>query len=167
MNVNFFETICKETPRLDKIFGICDDQDGTKAYTNATDEDQWIAIVINDYNFAISFTAIYNCILVYKEGTKDKESTCDGMLTFSDSLYLVELKNKGTGGWLPYSKGQLENTIKLLCASHNINEYRFKKAYACNKKHPYFTVIDAAERKAFFKRTNGFRLDAQRVIVIK
>ena len=59
---------------------------------NVTDNTKWIAKVINNNDLAISFTPIDNCIIVLKEGTLDKESTCDGMLTFSNSLYLVELK---------------------------------------------------------------------------
>ena len=167
MSVIFFGTKCKESSRQDKLFGICDDQNGTKAYTNMTDNTKWIAKVINNNDLAISFTPIDNCIIVLKEGTLDKESTCDGMLTFSNSLYLVELKKQGTGGWLSDAKSQLENTIKLLRSKHNLEEYKYKKAFACNKKHPNFTVIDAAEKKAFFERTKGFRIDAQAEIVIK
>ncbi|MEI6410544.1 MAG: hypothetical protein WCR52_14235 [Bacteroidota bacterium] len=149
------------------MFGICDDQNATKAYTDGIDDRKWIATVINTYEIEISFTPIDNCIIILKTGTLDKESTCDGMLTFNDSIYLVELKKQKTGGWLPDAKRQLENTIELLNANHNIDNIRFKKAYACNKKHPNFTVIDSEERKAFFQRTNGFRIDAQSKIVIK
>lgn len=167
MSVNFLESDCKEPVRTHILFGICDDQDGSKAYTSITDNINWIAKVINNTDFAISFTAIDNCIIVFKNGTKDKESTCDGMLIFQDSLYLVELKKQGTGGWLPDAKGQLENTIRLLHANHNLRAFKYKKAYACNKKHPNFTVMNAAERKAFFEKTNGFRIDAQAEIVIR
>ena len=89
------------------------------------------------------------------------------MLTFTQSLYLVELKKQGVGGWISKAKEQLENTIKLLLESNDLSNFRYKKAFACNKKHPNFTVIDTAERKLFFKRTNGFRLDVQAEIVIK
>ncbi len=168
MSVNFFETDCKEkSSRTDKLFGICDDQDGTKAYSDVDDDKKWIAKITNDNDKEISFTAIDNCIIVLKDGTKDKESTCDGMLTFSQSLYLVELKKQATGGWITDAKGQLENTIKLIAANHNLADFRYKKAYACNRKHPNFTVIDSAERKAFFERTGGFRLDVQAEIAIK
>jgi hypothetical protein len=167
MSVNFFESDCKEPSRQDKLFGICDDQNGTKAYTSITDNTRWIAKVRNDSDLSISFTAIDNCIIVLKEGTRETESTCDGMITFSNGLYLVELKKQGTGGWLSVAKSQLENTIKLLMSNHNLEEYKYKKAYVCNKKHPNFTVIDAAERKAFFERTKGFRIDAQAEIVVK
>ena len=102
-----------------------------------------------------------------KEGTKDKESSCDGMLTFAQNLYLVELKKQGTGGWISDAKGQLENTIKLISENHDLSNFRYKKAFACNRKHPSFTVIDTAERKSFFERTGGFRIDVQAEIVVK
>ncbi|MBY0244571.1 MAG: hypothetical protein K2Q03_03855 [Sphingobacteriaceae bacterium] len=167
MSVNFFETNCKEESRNEKQFGICDDQNGTKAYTDTTDSTKWIAKVKNLKEIDVSFTAIDNCIIVFKEGTNDKESSCDGMLTFSQSLYLVELKKQGTGGWISDAKGQLENTIKLISENHDLANFRYKKAFACNRKHPSFTVIDTAERKSFFERTGGFRIDVQAEIVVK
>lgn len=167
MTVDYFETKCKESSRKEKLFGICDDEDGKKAYSDGMDEAKWIAKIVNDGEQEISFTAIDNCIITLKDGTKNKESSCDGMLTFPQNLYLVELKNRGTGSWITDAKKQLENTIKLIAASHDLSRIRYKKAYACNKRHPNFTVIDAAERKSFFHRTNGFRFDAQAEIVIK
>jgi hypothetical protein len=150
-----------------KQTGICDDQNGTKAYTDTTDSSKWIAKVTNINEIDVTFTAIDNCIIVFKEGTKDKESSCDGMLTFAQSLYLVELKKQGTGGWISDAKGQLENTIKLISENHDLSNFRYKKAFACNRKHPSFTVIDTAERKSFFERTGGFRIDVQAEIVVK
>lgn len=167
MSVNFFETECKESSRKEKQFGICDDQNGTKAYTDIADSRKWIAKVTNDKEIDISFTAIDHCIIVFKEGTMEKESSCDGMLIFAQSLYLVELKKQGTGGWIPEAKGQLENSIKLISENHDLSNFRYKKAFACNRKHPNFTIIDTAERKAFFERTKGFRIDVQAEIVIK
>src|SRR5690606_4132454 len=102
----------------------------------------------------------------FKEETKEKESSCDGMLTFKDSLFLVELKVQGKD-WITKAKSQLENTIKLILENHDLSNYRYKKAFACNRKHPSFTIIDTAERKSFFERTKGFRIDVQAEIVIK
>lgn len=167
MSIIFFETHCTESSRKEKQFGICDDQNGKKAYTNIVDPTKWIAKVKNESKIEVSFTAIDNCILAYKEGTKEKESSCDGMLTFAESLYLVELKKQGTGGWIADAKSQLENTIRLIYENHELSGFRYKKAFACNKKHPNFTVIDSAERKSFFKRTKGFIIDVQAEIVIK
>ncbi len=83
MSMIFFETDCEEATRNERQFGICDDQNGTKAYTDIVDRNKWIAKVINENGINVSFTAIDNCIIIFKEGTKDKESSCDGMLTFS------------------------------------------------------------------------------------
>lgn len=167
MSVDFLNSGCKEPLRNEKLFGLCDDQNSKKAYSDILDDSKWVSTVVNDEELSVVFTPIDNCIEVFKPGTKDEESTCDGMLSFLESLYLVELKNQATGGWLPQAKGQLENTIRLLNESHDLTTFRYKKAYACNKKHPNFTVIDSEERRAFFKRTNGFRLDAQTEIVIR
>ena len=167
MSIDFFETDCKEETRNEKEFGICDDQNGTKAYTNDSDPTKWIAKVKNSDEIGVSFTAIDNCIVVLKNGTKDRESSCDGMLTFGQSLYLIELKKQGRGGWISDAKEQLENTIRLLSEHHDLTNFRYKKAFACNKKHPNFTVIDAAERKSFFERTKGFRIDVQAEIIVK
>lgn len=166
MSVNFFESPCREASKTKSEFGICDDQNQTKAYTLTINKVKWIATVKNNNNKSVSFTAIDNCTVVYKKDTKDKESTCDGMLTFTDSLFLVELKDKGHAGWKAEAISQLENTIRLINEHHNLDTIRYKKAYACNKKFPVFKVIDAAERKAFYHRTKGFRLDIQAEIVI-
>lgn len=34
MKVNFLENTCKEPTRNDSLFGLCDDQNGLKAYSN-------------------------------------------------------------------------------------------------------------------------------------
>lgn len=81
----------------------------------------------------VTFTPRDNCIIVLKPGTKDKESTCDGALIWKDGLYLVELKNQATGGWLPKSIVQLENTIKLISPIF-LQKFKYKKAYSCNMK---------------------------------
>lgn len=165
MSVNFFETTCRESARNEKLFGICEDQSGTKAYTDATDNNKWIAKVINDNEIIISFTAIDNCIIIYKTGTKEKESSCDGMLTFTNNFYLVELKIQNKD-WIEKAKSQLENTIRLISENHNISNFKHKKAYACNRKNPRFHTIEASEKKSFFEKT-GFRLDTQAEIKIK
>lgn len=166
MSVDFFNTPCKEPVQANEEFGICDNQDGTKAYTSVSNSTNWIATVINKTQIEVSFTAIDNCIIVLKEGTQDKESSCDGMLTFNNNVYLVELKNQRTRGWLPDAIDQLKNSIKLLKANNNLEEIRCKKAYACNRKYPNFQVMEVERKRKFFDET-GFRIDAQAEIVIK
>lgn len=167
MRINFLNPQCQEPFSAELCFGICDNQDGLKAYTSISETDDWIAKVVNKNANKITFTAIDHCIIALKAGTNDNESTCDGMLTFEKSLFLVELKKQNKGGWISEAVLQLENTIKLLKSNHNLSEIRYKKAYACNKKHPNFRTINHEVKKRFFQQTDGFRLDIQTEIVIK
>ncbi len=126
-----------------------------------------IAIIKNSAQKPVSFTAIdnCNCLEILKRGTNQKESTCDGMLTFEETIYLVELKNQ-RGQWKSKAIQQLENTIKLILENHELNDFKYKKAFACNKKHPHFFTIDNERNKRFFKEY-GFRIDVQATINIK
>ncbi len=166
MSLDFFENECQEASRNNSIFGLCDKENGQKAYSDDSKSDDWIATVINNNSKNIVFTPIDNCIIIYKKETKDKESTCDGMLTFDDTIYLIELKFRRTGGWLPEAIDQLKNTIRIIRENQSI-DFKYKKAFACNKKHPSFTTIDNELSKKFFQETDGFRIDAQTKIVIK
>ncbi len=163
MSVDPFNSPCTEKHRTDSKFGICDDQDGTKAYTDTTDENKWVASVINGNSKQVTFTAIDNCVEFFRDGSSEKVSTCDGMLTFDDGIYFLELKTQDSK-WLQKALGQLENTITLLHPHHQ--NYRFKKAYACNKRHPYFHVVDNELSRRFFKQY-GFRIDINNEIIVK
>ncbi len=88
------------------------------------------------------------------------------MLLFYKSIYLVELKNQGTGGWLTKAMNQLKNTIKLMKNNDCLTGFEHRKAYACNRKRPNFQVIDAERKRRFYDET-GFRIDAQAKITIK
>ncbi|HNW52010.1 MAG TPA: hypothetical protein PKH79_13070 [Prolixibacteraceae bacterium] len=168
MKVNFFDTPCKEPARIDPLFGICDDQDGvSKAYTDHANQNKWIATVINKNQTEVFFTPIDHCFSILREGSKEEESLCDGMLTFQSSLYLVELKEKEKHAWQLEALTQLENTIRLLQANHDLSVFKYKKVYACNKKHPFFKAIDNETSKRFFKNSDGFRIDVQAEITIK
>jgi len=79
MKVDFFKTTCKEPELTHRQFGVCDDEDGKKAYTNIDNTTKWIATVNNETEKAIEFIAIDNCIPILKTDTEDQESSCDGM----------------------------------------------------------------------------------------
>jgi len=166
MSLDFFNNDCKENSRRNEIFGLCDKENGEKAYSDDSNPDDWVATVKNNNLNEVTFTPIDNCLKLLKPDSKDKESTCDGMLTFENSIYLVELKVKRPGGWLSDAIQQLRNTITLINKNQEIN-FKYKKAFACNRKHPYFTTIDNELSKRFFEETGGFRIDAQAEIVIK
>lgn len=52
--MNFFDAACQEPAIKHAKFGICDDQDGKKAYTDITDDTKWVATVINRNQIELS-----------------------------------------------------------------------------------------------------------------
>ena len=139
MSLNFFEASCQEPLLNISLFGLCDDQNGTKAYTNINNPDTWIATVKNEQNVELVFTAIDKCVI--KDNEYPGRGRCDGMLTTAELLYLVEL-NDSPKDWLSATIEQLESTIQFFMDNHDLSGYKHKKAFACNKKHRHFQEID-------------------------
>jgi hypothetical protein len=163
--MNFFDAEHQEPPANESIFGICDDQNGQKAYIDRTDKDKWIATVINEKPFQLIFTAIDKGVI--KENELPDRERCEGMLTSDEHIYFVELKVQRSGG-IAKAKSQLSSTIEIFNEVHpgKLAKYKHRKAFACNKKHPHFHVIDNEENKHFFE-TYGVRLDVNTEIIFK
>jgi hypothetical protein len=162
MSLNFLVNRCQEAARKDLLFGLCDDQDGKKAYSNADSPSKWIATVKNDNAIELVFTPIDKCII--QDHEYPGRWRCDGMLTSSEHLYFVELKDEAKG-WITDAVKQLESTIEFFKENHNINAFRHKKAYACNKQHSHFLEIENEFNRAFFRR-HKMRIDVQADIII-
>ena len=162
MSLNFLVTPCREPARLDLEFGLCDDQNSTKAYTKTDAPKSWIATVRNENKIPVVFTAIDKCIIHDHE--YPGRGRCDGMLTFSNCIYFVELKNMKER-WLEDAKEQLESTIIFFKDARCFDNYRHKKAFACNRRHRHFLEINNEENLRFF-RQHGFRLDVQSQIIV-
>ena len=165
MSLNFFKDDCQHELIALNSFGLCDNQNGTRAFpdTNLANKDSlWIAEVKNDNNLDIVFTAIDKCVLHDHE--HEGRGRCDGMLTTTNHLYLVELKNQESP-WQRHAIEQLDSTIQFLFDNHDLSQYKKRKAFASNKKRDKFVVIDNEFNKAFFKRTT-FRIDIQAEIVV-
>lgn len=168
--VNFFDLSNNndEPLRTDTQFGLCDD-DGENhpnpAYSDVRQPEKWIATVQNPNGFGVQFYAIDKRIKIIIDG--DEQSLCDGMLIFQEKLYLVELKVQ-RAEWINHAISQLRNTIDLLKQYHapELAQFKSKKAYACNRKHPNFALSHAATMNRFYQET-GFRLDIQATIHIK
>ena len=160
--MDFFETTCQEPTIDDPIFGLCDDQNGAKAYTNVDDQTKWIATVRNDGNECLTFTAIDKCVL--KDGEEPDRGRCDGMLTSDEHIYFVELKDQAKD-WITKAIDQLESTVRFFIDHHDISVFKHKKAFACNKKHRHFQEIDNELNLRFF-RTYAVRIDVQAKIII-
>lgn len=166
MKLNFFNFQCQEPPIANSEFGICDDENGEKAYIDKTNSRKWIATVKNNKKIVLTFTAIDKCIFHDNDPNYEGKGRCDGMLTSKNHLYLIELKNQ-KANWINHAKEQLISTIQILRESHKteLDKFKHKKAFGCNKKRSRFIVITQEEQRKFFKKF-GFRLDLQTNIVV-
>ena len=162
MSVNFLIAECQELPLTNDIFGLCDDQNGTKAYSNINDSSKWIATVKNSNKKSVAFTAIDKCVI--KDNEQIGRGRCDGMLTSSEFIYFVELKDENKN-WISDAIEQLESTIQFFMANHNIDVYKHKKAFACNKQHNHFQEIDNELNLSFYRKYK-VRIDVQSEIII-
>ena len=160
--MNFFDIGCQYGPVNYTSFGICDDQNTTKAYITDVNPETWVAVVKNDKQKNLIFTAIDKCVI--HDDEEIGRGRCDGMLTTIDLLYLIELKEKDPP-WRNEAIEQLKSTIIFLRANHDLSKFKHKKAFACNKKRNAFVVIEHEESLAFF-REYGFRLDIQAEVII-
>jgi hypothetical protein len=162
MSLNFFKTECQFPSFSFAKFGLCDKQDGSKAYPDISNKTEWIAEVRNDRNHEILITAIDKCII--NDNEYEGRGRCDLMLTTDDHLFLIELKNQKPP-WQASAIEQLDSTIRFLFENHDISKFKKRKAFACNKKRDKFVVINNEFNKAFYRRTS-FRIDIQTEVVV-
>jgi hypothetical protein len=166
MSINFFKSTYQSQTNQYK-FRLCDDPNEDPAYidTDIDDCSKWIAIVENNQEIEVIFTAIDNCIEILRsDGTMDNR--CDGMLTYNNHLIFVELKEKNyRNNWVVKGEKQLKNTINVFIANHDLEIYKSKKAYIANNKKPTFQSSQIT-RMDKFKDETGFRLIIQNTIEI-
>lgn len=162
MSLNFFKSDCQYPPIALKNFGLCDNQNGSKAYLDTANPDTWIAEIKNEGNLEIIFTAIDKCVL--QDDEYKGRGRCDGMLTTDNHLYLVELKNQEPP-WQKQAIDQLISTIQFLLDTHDLSQYKKRKAIASNKKREKFVVIDSELNLSLFRKT-GFRIDIQSEVIV-
>ena len=161
--MDFFKPECQSGPFDQVQFGLCDDQNTTRAYVDTTNPSKWVATVKNPSQKAVTFTAIDKCVI--QDGDEPTRGRCDGMLTTEDLLYLVELKDQKTN-WQPHAIEQLASTIEFLRTRHtDLSRFRHKKVFACNKRHRAFVTHDNEFQRRFFKQY-GFRIDLQATILL-
>ena len=164
MSINFFKSTCQSQTNQYK-FGLCDNPNEDPAYIDIDDCSKWIAIVENNQEIEVIFTAIDNCIeIIRSDGTMDNR--CDGMLTYNNHLIFVELKERNfRNKWVGKGEEQLKNTINVFIANHDLAIYKSKKAYIANNKKPNFQSSQIT-RMDKFKDETGFRLIIQNTIEI-
>lgn len=162
--MDFFKPECQSGPFNQELFGLCDDQNTTRAYVDTTDPEKWVATVENPSQKAVTFTAIDKCVI--QDCDAPGSGRCDGMLTTDDLLYLVELKDQKTN-WQSHAIEQLKSTIEFLVEHHanDLTRFKTKKAFACNKRHRAFATIDNELQRRFF-RNYRFRIDVQATVLV-
>jgi len=160
--MDFFKPDCQSGPFNQAQFGLCDDQNATRAYVDTTTPEKWVATVENPSQAAVTFTAIDKCVI--QDADEPGRGRCDCMLTTDDLLYLVELKDEKRN-WMPHALEQLASTIRFLRDHHDLTRFRHKKVFACNKRHKAFATLDN-ELQLQFRREYGFRIDVQATVVV-
>ncbi|HOY31690.1 MAG TPA: hypothetical protein PKW80_07405 [Bacteroidales bacterium] len=166
MSIDFFKTVCQKTTS-EKKFGLYDAEDKTPVKIKLTDEPSWNATILNTECRTISFTAIDNCIDVYRENG-EMDSRCDCMLSYNSTLLFVELKNK-RDSWQSEGLSQIENIAKKMIEEIPDIYYHFKKrkAIVANRKHqfPAFQNSNAEQRQYFSSKYNmRIQFDAEIII---
>ena len=162
MSINFFAAEC--THRIsNESFGLCDDQNNTRAHIDIHDETKWNAIVENKSNQTITFVAIDHCIPIYKENG-DEDTCCDGMLLHINGIIFIELKNKRFD-WIDEGVEQLKHTICLFKDNHDLSCYKNKRAYLANKKHPQYNHSHKEMMRHFKTKLGVFLLIMNEIII--
>lgn len=153
-----------------KLFGLCDEPSPIEkpAFIDEKNGAKWIAVVVNEHKFEVTFTAIDHCIeILRKDGNKDKR--CDGVLTYGTNIIFVELKQiSGLGNdWVKVAEKQLRTTIAHFKNSEEAQIYTSKKAYIANSEHPKSKESQARRMEQFFIDTHGYVLRIENRIVLE
>lgn len=152
--IDFFKKDCQQhTNALE--FGLCDETDEnekTPAFINEENSALWIAKVSNQTQKNVIFTAIDNCISILRtDGNMEK--SCDGMLTHDDNIDFVELK-EGRMSWIQGGIEQLKITVEIFSENHDLSQYRKKRAFLANRKHPHFQHSRKEDMQKFKNETD-------------
>lgn len=167
MSINFSEAKCQYITEK-KLFGLCDDTPPPQkqAYIDEVNGAKWIAVVINDDNQRVTFTAIDNCIEIRSKNGK-MAKRCDGVLTFDSTIAFVELKESDVKGnrWVKDAENQLRSTIGYFEKSEVAENYKIKRAYIANSEKPKFKESQKDRMDQFFTET-GYVLRIENRIIL-
>lgn len=168
IDIDFFLPECQTANIKATDFGICDSADKSvkkHAFVDYDNPGTWIAHVRNRTNKALTFTAIDNCIAIYRENG-EIDFRCDAMLTNAENIVFIELKSQRRD-WIQHAVWeQLWTTIKHFCENNDLKKYKHCRAFVCNRRHPNFDYSNKELMHTFFQRT-GVRLNIQSDIVFE
>lgn len=165
MPINFFTVGCK-TESNENTFGLCDNPPPAvdPAYIDEANSFNWIAEVSNPHNINVDFFAVDHCVEVLRANGQ-WACRCDGILLYNNKLSFIELKDRGSSGWISGGRGQLTETVSYFIANHNITAYTAVDARICNKQRPLAVVSSATEIQKF-KDDTGLLLIIDRNILV-
>ena len=165
MKIDFALAKCQDNTER-KLFGLCDDKKEQRAYLDETDGAKWIAVVVNEYEYSVTFTAIDHCIETKREDGK-MDSRCDGFLNFNTTVIFIELKERSGHGnaWVIEGEKQLRTSINYFKRSNEDENFTIKRAYISNKEHPKFKESQSARMDKFFNET-GYILRIENRIIL-
>ncbi|GHV40556.1 hypothetical protein FACS1894179_07280 [Bacteroidia bacterium] len=152
-------------------FGLCDDPLPAKnpAYIDESDDTKWIAIVENNQENTITFTAIDHCneFEFPKKGGNAGEigKRCDCALTTNAEIVFVELKERNYRGWIADADEQLRSTIDFFNQHLEAKKYLIKQAYIANRMRP-ITKTNQQTRIEKFLNNTGYILRIKNRIII-
>ena len=121
------------------------------AFIDYDNKKEWNAVIEslgrNDFNFI----AIDNNIPYYDKNGNEK-NRCDAIIWTESTIVFIELKNQQKD-WFEEAVFQLKSTINFFDEVDGLEKFKFKKAYACNKAHPYFNYQFKDRMQKFFRDT--------------
>lgn len=121
------------------------------AFIDYDNKKEWNAVIEsvgrNDFNFI----AVDNNIPYYDKNGNEK-NRCDAIIWTRNTIVFIELKDQDKD-WFEESMVQLKSTIKFFDEEDGIKKFKYKKAYACNKSHPYFNYHFKERMQKFFQET--------------
>lgn len=164
--MDLFKTNCTQKGIDAERWGVCDDGGNTPAYADIdpqNEKNKWIALVSNPDGVIATFIAIDHCIDI-KRADEQTARQCDGLIFYDNNMIWVELKDKRSD-WQSDAIEQLEETVKYYQehAADVCAQYKRKRAFACNPKHPQFAVLDNTMTSRWWHEYK-VRLNVQREI---
>ncbi|MEL3901404.1 MAG: hypothetical protein P1P60_01005 [Treponema phagedenis] len=152
--MNFFEY--SEPVNAVERFGIRDDEEGKQAkempaFVDYTEKALWNAEIVSDNRNDFNFIAVDKQIPYFDE-KGNQNSLCDAIVWTPNTIVFIELKT-GAKSWLTEAIAQLKSTINFFQTCEDIQKFKYKKAYACNKQHPNFHYQQSHVMQAFVKKT--------------
>jgi hypothetical protein len=167
MSNTIFDKKCQSSTSK-KLFGICDDQEfpDKPAYIDELNGSKWIAVVVNEDLFEVTFSAIDHCVELKRSDGK-MEKSCDGVLIYESNVIFVELKDRNIYGtdWIKEAENQLKSTINFFEGTHQASDFKQKRAYIANKAKPKFRSSQFLRMQQFLNEM-GYVLRIENRIVL-